>query len=546
MKKILLLGLNARYSHSNPAIYSLRTAVADPYMPETLEMSVNSPFNIIMSEIMKRKPDVVALSVYIWNAALIRQVIKNLGELAPGVVVIAGGPEVSYTAEEWLAEFPNLNFAISGPGEASLRHLSLHDFILPRGVVSIPNPPFSEIPFAYRDDDFPALSGKYLYYESSRGCPFRCTYCLSSRADIKLEFREMEMVKRELKWLVARNPPVIKFVDRTFNIRPSHSRAIWSHIIDTFRNGRTTFHFEIMASLLTGEDMEILSFAPPGLFQLEAGIQSVHNATLEKIRRKDDPDRAIANLVNIGSHGTIHLHCDIMAGLPGEKPDDIRESFNRVYAAHPDHLQLGFLKVLHGTAIRETADDLGIRFSTEPPFEVISTPGMSETDLNLLRKIAGLVEKLRNENPFPEALGHLEKMYTSPFDLFMELALYSPGGKTDLPRAWEACGEFLLNYTTDRHPDNVPLMRDCLRWDWCTRGKSHRYPPFLCAEITRRARHEGLMLTENHDTQGDVDRHDHIFFIAETDVFRNKNMNANMIRSFRITGNPRPGKTHVT
>ena len=532
MKQVVLLGLNARYSHSNPALYSLRTVVADICDCTILEFSINAELNGIIQNILHNNAEVLALSVYIWNASLVREMIKQIALDAPDLTIVLGGPEVSYTGESWLDEFRNCRFIISGPGEAAFRYLAMNKFNLPRGVITVPNPAFRELPFPYVEKDFLSLKDRYLYYESSRGCPFSCTYCLSSRTDQKLEFRDMEQVKSELDFLAAHNPAVIKFVDRTFNISNKYSRAVWKHIIDSYSSGKTIFHFEIMPSLLSDDDFAILKEARPGLIQFEAGVQTVHTGTLERIRRKDDPDRSIDNLRRLVSLNNIHVHCDLLAGLPGEGLNDIRISFNSVYAIKPDHMQLGFLKVLHGTEMADNAGPLGICFNSLPPFEVTMTPDLSEDELQLLRGMADLLEKIFNENPFPGTLSFLEELYPSPFDLFRELAVFMHSKNYKLTHSWETCGEFLLKFITAGFPDILPFMRDCLRWDWCVRGRNHRYPGFLCGDITRRARLEGLKLPEVNRSFGNASSEDLIFFIAETDNFRNKKMNNRMTTYF--------------
>ncbi len=350
MKNILLVGINARYTHSNLAIRYLRNYVSDLSYQITLEeFTINQPLLDILSKIFKLEPEIIALSVYIWNTEIIRKLLPEVHKLLPECKIILGGPEVSYNPQHWLEEFPFLNFIICGAGEAGFRYLIEKKLLVKEQIIKIQNPAFNEIKFPYTDDDFPGLKDKYIYYEASRGCPFKCSYCLSSRSDQKLELREFNKVKEELEFLLNKKPRIIKFVDRTFNANREFSRNIWQYLIEI--NPDTKFHFEIYPALLEEEDFILLEKCPVDLFQFEIGIQSTNPATLKAIHRPDNWHKTKEKIQKLISIGNIHIHVDLIAGLPYDEFKHIKHSFNDIYALQADHFQLGFLKILPGTEI---------------------------------------------------------------------------------------------------------------------------------------------------------------------------------------------------
>ncbi len=394
-------------------------------------------------------------------------------------------------------------------------------------IISQPNPPFADLPLPYAHGDLDGLAGRYVYYESSRGCPFRCSYCLSSRADQKPEAKSAETVKEELRFILAHGPKLLKFVDRTFNLDRDRYRAIWDFLIDEYRGGPTTFHFEIHPSHLDEEDFALLSRCPGGLFQFEIGVQSTNPAARDAVRRGGAWERDRSAIGRLVSPGNIHVHLDLIAGLPYDDMDSVARSFNALYALGPHHLQLGFLKMLPGTEMRERADECGISFSPYAPYQTSATRWITAEEMRLLERIAYLVDRLYNTGHVPVTLGALAARYGSPFDLYRDLAAGAPAGPST--RSREACAAFLLAAAAARFPLEKSFFLDALRWDWCAGTGSRRYPALLrpdrAADITKhgwsffRERAEG----ETVRYQGAEFRIAHleraVFFRAESDEF---------------------------
>lgn len=400
--KILLAGINARYTHSNPALRYLREMIADlPHETLLREYSINMPVLQVAEDIRREKPDAVALSVYIWNARFAADLAALLRLMMPDVLIVAGGPEVSYRAAAWLDEVPAADIVIEGAGEAAFRELARNNF--PRGerIVRRTNPPFAEIPFLYRSG-FDGLDSRYIYYESSRGCPFSCSYCLSSRGDQSTEFRPLNMVFRELGAILERKPKLVKFVDRSFNADPARAREIWKYLIA--HGTETAFHCEIHPLLLEEKDFSLLSSAPEGRFQFEIGVQSTNARTLGEIGRPVEWDSIRDSLSRLVAMKHIHTHLDLVVGLPHDDLASIGSAIDRVLALGADHFQLGFLKALHGTELRSRAGDFGLAFEPFPPYEIISNAWLSPDDLALLRRVEQLIESFVNPHGLDDLL----------------------------------------------------------------------------------------------------------------------------------------------
>lgn len=437
--KILLAAVNAKYIHSNLAVYSLK-AVTRCYGDriEIGEYTINQQTDEILRDIYRKQPDVVAFSCYIWNRTVIGRLLGELPKVLPHAKLWAGGPEVSYDARNFLEEYPQVTGVMRGEGEGIFRKLaayyieetgSLEDI---RGLTfrredgSICECPaalpvdMDSLPFAY--EDFEKFRNKIIYYESSRGCPFRCSYCLSS-IDKHVRYRSLELVKKELAVFLEEQVPQVKFVDRTFNCSPSRTKELWEWMIG-HDNGITNFHFEIAADLITEEELELMSRMRPGLIQLEIGVQSTNPGTIREIDRTMDLERLKNAVAKVKSFGNIHQHLDLIAGLPGEDLESFRRSFDEVFFMGPEQLQLGFLKVLKGAKMHEKASEYGIVYHNEPPYEVFSTAWISYEEILLLKGVEEMVEVYYNSHQFDRTLGELLKRYQSPFDFFHELAVY--------------------------------------------------------------------------------------------------------------------------
>ncbi|MCF7867168.1 MAG: DUF4080 domain-containing protein [Candidatus Cloacimonetes bacterium] len=477
--KILLIGINARYTHSNLAIRYLRNSIQNlNFETQIVEYSINQNSLDILQDIYFRKPDIIAFSVYIWNSELIKILLPEIKKILAECKLILGGPEVSFNSQEWLKNFPQIDYIITGYGEAGFRFLAENDFESDQKIISKLNQHFNQIPFPYLEEDFPEMEHKYIYYESSRGCSFKCSYCLSSRSDQKLEFRSLEQVKTELNWLLERNPKIIKFVDRTFNIKPDFSKVIWKFLIEKDTNAK--FHFEIHPELLQNEDFEILEKCPADRFQFEIGIQSTNSKTLEAIHRKQNWEKIKSNIGRLNEMGNIHLHVDLIAGLPFEDRQNLIKSFNDIISLNADHFQVGFLKVLPGTEMQEKTEEFKLVYQQHPPYQVLKTKWLSLEDLFEFQQIEKLVNSIYNSENFCTTYSQLITEFSSPFQFFRTLLKFCIDQNFDLnKRDWQNVAENILTFVTNELSASINFSTDCLQWDWCQIASGHHYPIFL-------------------------------------------------------------------
>ena len=463
--KILLAACNAKYIHSNLAVYNLR-AYAEEYREHIIlkEYTINQQKDEILRDIYLEKPDIICFSCYIWNISFVKEIAEDLKKILPESVFWAGGPEVSFDAEDFLKKNPGFFGVMVGEGEETFRELCRFYVDNKGNLEEIPGIAFysgekirhngwreimdlSKVPFAYENmEDF---RNKIVYYESSRGCPFSCSYCLSS-VDKKLRFRNLDLVKKELQFFIDRKVPQVKFVDRTFNCKHSHAMEIWQYILE-HDNGITNFHFEISADLLKEEELSLMEKMRPGLIQLEIGVQSTNPDTIKAIRRTMDFER-LSEIVNkIHSFGNIHQHLDLIAGLPYENYDSFRNSFNQVYALKPEQLQLGFLKVLKGSLMKEMEEEYGIVHKEKEPYEVLSTKWLSYGEILKLKTVESMVEVYYNSGQFQNTLNYIESFFEDAFSLYEELGkFYEEKGYHSISHSrmkrYEILLEFLEGY----------------------------------------------------------------------------------------------------
>lgn len=463
--KILLAACNAKYIHSNLAVYNLK-AYAKEYGEHVLlrEYTINQQKDDIMRDIYKSGADVVCFSCYIWNISFVKELLQDLTRIMPDTAFWAGGPEVSYDAEVFLSENPHMTGVMVGEGEETFLELVKHyadqdtelgdirgiayrdrDGIHHNGWREIMD--LSKVPFAYESlEDF---SNRIIYYESSRGCPFSCSYCLSS-VDKKLRFRSLELVKKELQFFIDQKVPQVKFVDRTFNCKYDHAMAIWKYITE-HDNGVTNFHFEISADLLREDELALMKTMRPGLIQLEIGVQSTNPQTIQAIHRTMDLEKLSAIVEKIHSFGNIHQHLDLIAGLPYEDYDSFRRSFDDVYAMRPQQLQLGFLKVLKGSLMMEMAKEYGIIYKKREPYEVLCTNWLSYDEVLKLKMVESMVEVYYNSGQFQNTLLYLEPFFPDAFGFYEALGtFYEKKGYEEIShsriRRYEILLEFLEEY----------------------------------------------------------------------------------------------------
>lgn len=528
--RILFLSLNARYSQSNPALLYLRKHVEDlDYTTAVLELTASEKETVIAERIKSYNPLVLAVSVYIWNTLKVRKLLEFIKDDFPELKVVLGGPEVSCNSSDWIRKFDKISYIISGPGEESFRKLAASGFSENSSVIEGLNPHFSIIKFPYNSDDMKRLSGRYIYYESSRGCPFKCTYCLSSERGNNVEFRHIDQVREELDFFSVYEPSFIKFVDRTFNINRNHFRPVWEYIVEKFTGKRTRFHFEIFPELLNGDDLDYLSKVPSGLFQFEMGIQSTQQDTLHEIKRPGSWEKAAETVSKLVNMGNIHLHTDLIAGLPFENYSGFRQSFNRVYSLGADYFQAGFLKVLPGTEMFRKSEEYGLEYNSIPPYEVSVNRWLSRRELEKLKFIGELVELVYNSGHFIETGKFMVSLYGSAFDFYDRAAGFFHKNENALHRKWDYLAGLFSEMMSADYPENLSILKDCLRWDWCSSMKDHHYPAILKTDLTFYAKREGYRFFIEKSVNKIInysgfsftlyDLRKSIFFIAESAAF---------------------------
>ena len=463
--KTVLVAINAKYINSNLAVYSLRSyARAFGYEPELLEFTINQQKDQILKGIYEAKPDLLCFSCYIWNLSYVEEIIEDIKKILPKITIWAGGPEVSYDAPQFLKRHPEVDGIMCAEGEKTLTELiryyeseksqgkSLDEI---NGIVYQENRTIHQTPLrdimnmddlVFPYEDLKDFEHKIIYYESSRGCPFSCSYCLSS-IDKKLRFRSFSLVEKELEFFLAHKVPQVKFVDRTFNCKKSHAMAIWTYIKE-HDNGITNFHFEVAADLLTEDEIALIQTMRPGLIQLEIGVQSTNEKTLAEIHRKTDFEEITRKVKAVQKGENVHQHLDLIAGLPYENYESFGHSFNDVYALKPEQLQLGFLKVLKGSYMAEAAEGYGCVHKAKPPYEVLGTRWLSYEEILKLKGVEEMVEVYYNSGQFQKTIRAMEHLFETAFSMYEELAdFYEKNGYNEIShtriRRYEILQEFL-------------------------------------------------------------------------------------------------------
>jgi len=433
--KVLLVGINAKYIHSSPALYYLKSYAIKmhsnkQFMRDTIEImefTINQEKDEIIRQIYTKKADVIAFSCYLWNVSYVHAIVQVLGKICPETDIWLGGPEVSFDPESQLEKYPSVRGIMAGEGEQNFYQLvcayvkGRND--LPRILQADESLSFDEVPFPY--EDLALFQNRIVYYETSRGCPFGCTYCLSS-VDTKVRLRSLPLVEKELQQFLDARIPLVKFVDRTFNCNPAHTLGILTYLME-HDNGITCFHFEMAAELITEEEMQVLSRLRPGQVQIEVGIQTTNCETLKAIRRHADMDHLSSIIKRLLSFQNMHVHVDLIAGLPYEDLPSFRKSFQDVYALHANELQLGFLKVLKGSPMESQAAEYEILYQGEPPYEVLSTKWLSFEDVIELKGVENVLEVYYNSGQFLHAMQCLEKLpcyQKDAYQLYYDLYRY--------------------------------------------------------------------------------------------------------------------------
>lgn len=505
--KFLLAAVNAKYIHSNPAVYSLRAYAgeANRQYIELAEYTINNRTEEILADLYKRKPDVIGFSCYIWNFNLIQDLLTELPKILPETDIWLGGPEVSFNGKELLRAYPIVKGIMTGEGEATFKELleyyvtvknlketaetkALQKNHVPEELANIKglilrNTPIQEreltdmndLPFLY--EELEEFQNKIIYYESARGCPFRCSYCLSS-IDKSVRLRSMDIVKKELQFFLDRLVPQVKLIDRTFNCNHAHAIEIWNYIKEN-DNGITNFHFEIAADIMTEEELLVLSDMRPGLVQLEIGVQSANEMTLREINRFVNTAHIARVVERLRNNENIHIHLDLIAGLPFEDYNSFAQSFNEVYAMQPQQLQLGFLKVLKGSPMAEKAKQYGIVYQSKPPYEVLYSNWLTYGEILKLKRIEEMVEIFYNSNQFTHILPVLAENFKHPFAMFEALAdYYEEKGYFVHTPARVYRYQVLLAFACHIDSGRENLYRELLTFDYYLRENAKSRPEY--------------------------------------------------------------------
>lgn len=480
---ILLTAINAKYIHSNLAVYSLK-AYAEEYAEhiQLAEYTINHRTEYILQEIYKKKPDVICFSCYIWNFRYVQELITEIHKLRPNIPIWVGGPEVSYEPEEFLRKYPMVTGVMIGEGEETFRELCGYyvekreedTFERISGLIFRKNEKelvqtntreslsMDKLPFCY--GHLEKFENRIIYYETSRGCPFSCSYCLSS-IEKGLRFRSLELVKEELQFFLDRKVPQVKFVDRTFNCNHNHAMEIWRYI-NKHDNGITNFHFEVSADLLTEEEMNLIADMRPGLIQLEIGVQSTFAPTIQEIRRTMNLSRLEEVVKKVQQPGNVHQHLDLIAGLPKEDFNTFAESFREIYQLKPEQLQLGFLKVLKGSYMYEQRKEYGLIYQSNPPYEVLATHWLSYEDVLKIKQVEEMLEVYYNSGQYEMTIKVMELLYENPFYLFLELGEYYEEHKLfALHHSRIRRCEILLEFIREKDKEHEELYQETLTFD---------------------------------------------------------------------------------
>ncbi|WP_415331791.1 B12-binding domain-containing radical SAM protein [Clostridium perfringens] len=496
--KILLTAINSKYIHSNLAVRYLKAFTKDlDFQGDIKEFSINDRVENILEGIIEEKPDVVAFSCYIWNMEFVNRLAELIKLVDPNIEILYGGPEVSYEGKEFLENHEG-EYVIVGEGEKTFREFVLYK--LGEGKIEdikglnykrdgkvFENPKRPEMdmnelvfPYTYEED----INKKIVYYEASRGCPFKCKYCLSSVMH-GVRFLDVERVKKELRYFMERGLKLVKFVDRTFNCNREYTVELLKYLSE--QDTETRFHFEVAADLLTEEQIEILNNAPKGRFQLEVGVQTTNNEVLHNINRYITYENIKEKVLKVAAGKNVMQHLDLIAGLPGEDLESFKKSFNDVHAIRPDEIQLGFLKLLKGSSMREEAEKWGIVYSPYAPYEIIRSKDISYEELLLLKKVEAMVDKYYNSCKFNNVIKFFLNIYDKTFDFYYDLAMFfEEKGNFKRSIGNVEYYKILLDFYLEKiGGEDEGLFKEVLKFDYLCFNKKRWLPDFLVRTITK-------------------------------------------------------------
>ncbi|SHH56050.1 Radical SAM superfamily enzyme YgiQ, UPF0313 family [Clostridium collagenovorans DSM 3089] len=501
--KVLLTAINSQYVHSNLAIKYLRAYTKDiDYDLELVEYTINDRKERVLEDILFRNPDVITFSCYIWNIEYINELVKLIRLLNKNIKIVIGGPEVSYNNENLLRN-NTADYIIVGEGEASYRELILYlkgeikDIREVKGIYFKENEniifngyreilDFNSVKFPYEEED--DLDNKIVYYEASRGCPFRCKYCLSS-VDRKVRFLNLDRVKSELQYFIDKKVKLVKFVDRTFNCKHDFSMGIWEFLINAHTD--TKFHFEISADLLNEEEITLLKKAPKGRFQFEVGVQTTNDEVLKNINRQVKFNKIKENVKAISQGKNIMQHLDLIAGLPDEDFESFKKSFNDVYEIKPDEIQLGFLKIIKGSPMADEVEMWGMIYSPFTPYEILKTNSISYYELILLKRVEEMVDKYYNTGKFENIINYFVRKFESPFDFYYELGnFFYDKGYFNRSISSSQYYKVFLEFNNEVLKEEQCILKEIIKFDYMKYNKKKWIPEFLNPHMDKKEERE--------------------------------------------------------
>lgn len=490
---IALLGINASYSHSSLSLRCLRSAVSQlPIEVLLREYSINDPETRIADDLIDMHPEMLGMSAYIWNIDIVLRLAERVKLACPETLILLGGPEVVACDESWMRSHPYVDLVLPGEGEngffklcmALLRNTDWKEvpglwWRTPRGdiiynyVAIRPERELTSSPYLGFDEDF---TNRLVYYETARGCPFRCAYCLSSREG-SVRYKPMDLVRRDLAFLARSGTDTVKLVDRTFNINEKRAQEILDYWISL--DSTCCLHVEMVADIMSQQFLNYLLKLPPGRVQTEIGIQSTNARALQAVNRRMDWERTKGVIQELVAAGNIHVHLDLLAGLPYEDMNSLRRSFNQVYELKPHHLQLGFLKVLPGTLMKRLADEMGYRYTGYSPYEIVATPWLTAHELVRLHRLAQTLDRIYNEHEEWAGLSYMERLYGDPFAMWLDIAAKAEEkGMFSRSFKLEYWLYLLVHTVMSRYgQEEADKVEDIIRFDILKQAKHYRMPP---------------------------------------------------------------------
>ncbi|NRT88845.1 B12-binding domain-containing radical SAM protein [Clostridium beijerinckii] len=495
--KVLITAIDSKFIHSNLAVRYLKSFTRDmDYESKIKEFTINDREGRILEEIIKEKPDIVAFSTYIWNVELISRVANLIKRVDSNIEILYGGPEVSFDSRSFLKNNVG-EYVIEGEGEKTYRdfilyklgkikledvrglHYKINDIVYSnekRPLMSM-----DEIVFPYEENE--DLTNKIVYYEASRGCPFNCKYCLSSTSH-GVRFLDIDRVLKDLMYFINKEVRLVKFVDRTFNCNSKFAMAIWDFLINQDTN--TQFHFEISADILKPQEIELLSKAPKGRFRFEVGVQTTNDEVLRNINRFVNFSDIKEKVLEIEALRNIDQHLDLIAGLPGEDYESFKKSFNDMYEIKPEEIQLGFLKLLKGSSMREDAEKYGMEYSPYPPYEILKTDKISYEELLKLKKVEEMVDKYYNSQKFNHIIRYFERKFELPFDFYYSLGMFfEDKGYFSKNIGNAEYYKVFLDYSESVLQENNKHLKEIIRFNYLIFNKKRGLPEFLRSDMEK-------------------------------------------------------------